>query len=243
MYFELMYQITDLKFYHFSVLKRDKYISKYRSLSSDYLVDYLHIWGFCWYRSIQKLPNYYKDKEMVIKKACIYGKQLGKQNLAQLKLKGVLTPKQFLQYSSIWKYVSTVHPLLVWGIIAMPKSITRYIAEYGGIKQWILAVITKRRLKKFCGMYRHIYLYGAGINAERLARFMDENSMIFDGFVVSRLENNKRYLKGYEVKEISQIGMPKSIGIILALSKTNKREVIPLLDKLGYKNIFQDDII
>ena len=104
-------------------------------------------------------------------------------------------------------------------------------------------MITKRRLKKFCGMYRHIYLYGAGINAERLARFMDENSMIFDGFVVSRLENNKRYLKGYEVKEISQIGMPKSIGIILALSKTNKREVIPLLDKLGYKNIFQDDII
>ncbi len=190
MYFEVMLQLDRLKFYHFSISRENVYISKYKSVSSDYLDDFLNVWGDRWYRSINALPRFYKNKSRVIKMACKYTASLGEKNIAELKCRGILTIRSFQRYIPIWHCVSTVPAIIVYVIIFLPDDIARRIVKYGSIKTWLEYIFQLERIKVFCKKYDTIYLYGAGEKAKMVADLMIENSISFKGFVVTDINEN-----------------------------------------------------
>lgn len=243
LYFERMIQIPDLHFFHLSVEREEIFVSKYRKNKSEYFNDYLKIWGYRWYKTIHKLPEYYLNKDEAIKKICIYTGNLGNENVADLILRGILNKKSFKEYKYRWHVVSTVPFYKVWIIMRMPHFFVDLVAEYGSVKKGIARIILMNRIKKFSGRYEKIYLYGAGSIAERTADFLDKNGILFEAFVVTALKENKKILKGHEVIEISQLNASSNYGIILALNKANKRQVIPVLHREGYKNLFKAKLV
>ncbi len=243
MYFEMMLKIYRIRFYHFSIERENVYISEYRKKISDYFDDFLYVWGHCWYHSIKALPQYYTRKDHVIKTECIYGYTLGEMNIAKLKLRGVLSAKNFWKYIPIWHCVSTVPISFVYGIIFMPDSYVKDIIRYGSIKEWKMHVFSLIIFRRFCRKHKKIYLYGAGIKAKRLAEFMMDQSIRFEGFLVTDINDNTTWIKDHIVLGIAQLKKDDDMGIILAVNDKNKREIVPILDKMGYKNVFKLNLV
>ncbi len=242
-YFEMLLKINNFKFYHFSVPSQYIYISIYRKSTSDYFDDYLKIWGHSWYQCIHKLPAYYNKKDIAIKKASVCTGHLGKKDIIELRVRGILTWKTFYEYRKIWNTISTVSVKNVLLIILLPKFIVKYFIKYENIKNSIKKIFLKNLFKLFCKKYNRIYIYGAGIKAEKLADFMKKESIKFDGFIVTELKDNKKILKEHKVLEISELTYTSDIGIVIALNDKNKKQVIPLLYKNKYKNLFKLDIV
>lgn len=238
MYFELMLQIEHLRFFHFFISPDEVYRSKYKGKQSEYIKDFLEVWGRCWYESIYALPDDYCNKEKVIKKACIYTKSLDIQNLAELRKQGILTIKTLKKYISIWSVVSTVPIYKVWTLLILPGLVVDLIAEYGTFKAGLIQFSILIKMERFCKNYDEIYLYGAGVMAEKTADYLDKAAIPFKGFIVSSLKDNKNFLKGHKVLEISDLDYSSRVGIIIALNEQNRREVIPSLKEKGYKNLF-----
>lgn len=243
MYFEMLIQIEDLKFYHFSIAWKDAYISKYKESKSTYFAEYIKVWGRYWYESIHALPDSYTRKDQVIKKACVYTRNLSKKNVLALRAQGVLNFKSFYDCRDIWEVISTVKPVFVWNIIFLPKALVRFIEEYGSIANYVAKKIRVGQLKKFCNKYDNIYIYGAGIKAEKMADFLKKQQISYEGFVVTDLKVNRKILKDHSVIEITQLENLSSLGIIIAMNEQNKQEVIPLLGEKGYCNIFLPSIV
>ncbi len=243
MYFETMLSINGLRFYHFSFSKENVHISEYKSSGSDYLDDFLNVWGYCWYQSINALPSYYKNRSQVIKMACRYTKSLGEKNLAELKIRGILTIRHFRRYVPIWHCISTVPLIVVYMIIFLPNDIVRQIAKYGSVKVWIKYSFFLMRLKRFCKKNKVIYLYGAGSKAKRIAALMIDNSILFDGFVVTETDGDTAFLMDHRVIGISGLKEKSKPGIIIAVNKKNEKEIIPLLYAMGYRNLIKTDRI
>lgn len=243
LYFEMLLKINDFRFYYFSVPYQYIYRSIYRKNTSDYFDDYLKIWGYRWYQCIHTLPQYYTKKEAAIKKASVCTGHLGKNDIIELRLRGILTWKIFYEYRKIWTTISTVSIKTVLLIIFLPKFIVKHFIEYENIINNIKKAVLKIPFKIFCRKYNRIYIYGAGIKGKKLADFMKKQSIKFDGFIVTELKNNNRVLKEHKVLEISEVPNSSDMGIVLALNDRNKKEVIPLLYENGYKNLFEADVV
>ena len=133
--------------------------------------------------------------------------------------------------------------MFVWNIIFLPKALVRFIEEYGSIANYVAKKIRVGQLKKFCNKYDNIYIYGAGIKAEKMADFLKKQQISYEGFVVTDLKVNRKILKDHSVIEITQLENLSSLGIIIAMNEQNKQEVIPLLGEKGYCNIFLPSIV
>lgn len=243
MYFEMMLQIEELRFYHFSIAQKNVYVSGYKRNTSDYFDDFLYVWGYCWYHSIKALPQYYRRKNHVIKTECMYGYTLGEINIAKLKLRGVLSIKSFWKYIPIWHCVSTVPIGVVYGIILLPNTCVRDIIRYRSIKEWKMHAVSLIIFRWFCKKYKKLYLYGAGIKAKKLAKFMMDQSIEFEGFVVTDINDNVTCIMDHIILEIARLTKDDDIGIILAVNEKNKKEIIPILDDMGYRNVFKLNLV
>ncbi|MFC5528946.1 rhamnan synthesis F family protein [Cohnella yongneupensis] len=96
--------------------------------------------------------------------------------------------------------------------------------------------------ERFSGFYRKhskILLYGTGEIAERFAEDFNEKGLKFDGFVLSdgRRGALQQFL-GFPVYELSEIKPSRDTGIILAISRSNQKQVFPLLNAKGFENVF-----
>lgn len=243
MYFEMMIKINNLRFYHLSINKEETYTSKYKGNRSEYFKEFLDVWGHYWYASIYALPKYYTRKDEVITKACVYTGSLSKRNVLALRIQGVLNIKSFYKCKNIWKVISTVEPLYVWKIVCLPKAVVGIIESNGSIANYIKKRLGIMQLRRFCKKYDTLYVYGAGIKAEKMANLLDEKKIYYKAFVVTDLEKNSRTLKEHNVICISQVDNSNSTGIIVAMNSQNKKEVIPLLRASGHRNLFLSDIV
>lgn len=242
MYFEMMLKICDLKFFHFSIHRKDVYISKYKG-RSEYFNEFLEIWGYRWYKSIHALPDYYRNKDEVIKSACIHTGSLSEKSVAQLKINGVLDRKTFRKYREIWDIISTVPARRVHRMILLPAIVIKNTQEYGSIRAWIKRHIVEKRFEHFCRHHKKIYLYGAGKKAKRMAEFLRKSAIPFEGFVVTELKERVSDINGHEVIEFAQLRKTRDTGVILALNEKNKEEVVLFLKRNRFKNCFQEDIL
>jgi glycosyltransferase involved in cell wall biosynthesis len=94
-------------------------------------------------------------------------------------------------------------------------------------------------LKKFCDSYNKIYIYGAGAIARKLSSIMKSIQCEYDSYIVSRKGDNVSFLYGHPVHEVMDIDLAADgIGIILAISEENQKDIRDTLDRIKFKNYF-----
>lgn len=77
-------------------------------------------------------------------------------------------------------------------------------------------------LEEYVRMYDGIYIYGAGKKATRIARQIMNNGYDICGFLVSSTEKlNDRELLGKRIFYINEIIPAATIGLVVALNRTN----------------------
>lgn len=95
-------------------------------------------------------------------------------------------------------------------------------------------------LLAFCKKHKKVYIYGAGIYGKKCASILQQNNCRIEAFIVTR-KDSEAAINGVEVKtldEIDNVNDWNDVGIIVALKVLYRREVLPVLEGKGIKNIF-----
>jgi ubiquinone/menaquinone biosynthesis C-methylase UbiE len=107
------------------------------------------------------------------------------------------------------------------------------------------------RFREIWSKHKNIYLYGTGKIAEKFVGWLRKSEMDFAGFIVSDGRKKEKIFLGYPVYELSENVIDfKEDGVVLALGDKNKKVILPMLQKCGVENIYEqtlfgrnDDII
>lgn len=82
-----------------------------------------------------------------------------------------------------------------------------------------------------------LYIYGAGLEAQKCVEILNKNQISFDGFVVSADHCKQEFYLGYKIYSINQlVEEPEKIFFWLGLNNRNRAQVSQLLKKRGYEN-------
>lgn len=235
LYFEMMIRIDDFRFYHKSISVIDVYSSKYLG-TSRYLNEYFEIWAEYWPSTVYDLPDFYVNKREAIKRLSTYSGNMGSKNLIQLRKASVLTCKKFWKYVMKWNQVSSASRGMFFLCTYAPVKWIEKIAVYNGFKGAFYELCNEIKLKHFCKKYKIIYLYGAGICAERYVKFLKKNKIDFHGFLVTYQDKTESELLGHPVRVFSSVDISKDVGIIVAVSEKYRKEILSILYKTEAKN-------
>ncbi len=242
MYFEQMLQIKDFRFYHISVPMRLVYYSSHKG-KTRYFHEFLDIWGDYWPKSMYALPAYYKEKERAIKNLSTYTGYLGKTDLLELRVNKVLTKKMFFRLVKHWKIISSASVGTFFYITFLPMCLIKGSIKVEHLKNQIKASYREVELTCFCRKFKEIYIYGAGVRAERCAEYLDRCHIEYQAFLVTHLQKETE-IKGHKVLEFSKEIPFNYAGIIVAVSEKYQKEIIPLLEENGFgKRIFTKNMI
>jgi len=91
-------------------------------------------------------------------------------------------------------------------------------------------------IKSFRNSVKNVFIFGAGECADILSNQLEKHNISFDGFIVSDSHRKSLQYKGYPVLNISEAKerYPHA-GVIPAIIRKYKREVIPVLEKAGFE--------
>jgi hypothetical protein len=104
----------------------------------------------------------------------------------------------------------------------------------------LLNTIRLYNIRLFYPKHRRIYLYGAGIEAERWAEIMVHENIPFEGFVVSDGHQKSEELMGRRIYFLSEItGSMQDFGLILALNPNNTIAVQKMLISKGISSFLR----
>lgn len=231
LYFEQSVRLSEFKAIHIPFMAGQMRVSSYRG-ESYWKEDIFYIWCDCWPDTIRALPAQYNNKNIVIKKLGVNSGMFSWDNFVKLRRSCIFNQYIFERYKGEWRHLTNVPVVLLWILAKMPPFLIP-----GDIKKTILTI----NLKKFCRSYTDIYIYGCGFTAGKISLLLDEIGIKYKGYVVSRLDSEKRSYNGYEVIEYcnSILNSPRT-GIILALDKKNTLEVMRNNRNLWYsKKVFK----
>jgi len=82
----------------------------------------------------------------------------------------------------------------------------------------------------FCKKNEQLYIYGAGETGQQLYTLLELAGINVKGFIVSDTVNEKAFLRGLEVKCITDLDIEK-VSIIIAVSEKFRDEIIDVLKK------------
>lgn len=83
------------------------------------------------------------------------------------------------------------------------------------------------------------FLYGAGKIAAENAYILQEKGISFEGFIVSDASRNENFYMGHRVYDVKALMEHKDkIYLWLSMNDDNIAEVLVLLEKIGFENIF-----
>lgn len=86
---------------------------------------------------------------------------------------------------------------------------------------------------------KKLYLYGAKNVAMEIKDFFNRNSIAFEGYIVSKPENNKTEIDGKPVQALSELEVEFSeISVIVACSPNFKKEIVNALLNVGVYKIY-----
>ncbi|MBR3167127.1 MAG: glycosyltransferase family 2 protein [Erysipelotrichaceae bacterium] len=89
----------------------------------------------------------------------------------------------------------------------------------------------------------HLYIYGAGIVADRFARkVVLRKNIHLDGFLVSQANDNVRILYGRPVTVFSETKLPEDALVVAAVGAGLRGEVSELLERSGVRWIYYRDV-
>lgn len=136
------------------------------------------------------------------------------------------------EYAS--SYLQDYHSMII-GVLNEYRKTMRfpYLSDYGEMS-------TPGELVDFCFSFNKIYVYGTGNNAVRMTNWLYGFGMEYQGYIVS--DGHRKYMEWNEkpVYVLSEIEDENGeVGIILTLDKRFQPEVLPQLEKKGYRNIYK----
>lgn len=141
------------------------------------------------------------------------------------------------EYMPLMKRALTEKEKEIYSIAKLPYE---KIFSYRDEKNKLL----RKNCIDFCSKYEFVFIYGAGAIANEVASILEEEHLSYEGFVVTKVENDKRL---YRDKKVQSFLKTKQLygnkcGFILSLNKKNCIEVTTLLKNEGvssYINIGQ----
>ena len=80
-----------------------------------------------------------------------------------------------------------------------------------------------------------MYIYGAGILAERVYRYLKKYSVSVKAYLVSSMEGNPKEVHGIKVTTLGYEVLSLDVPIVVALVST--KEVTKILRKHGFKEV------
>ena len=103
-----------------------------------------------------------------------------------------------------------------------------------------LKKIYVEKLYEFCHICTIIYIYGAGKIAQEIADIMKMNGLHIDGFLVTKLNGNKKNIDGVRVQQIDEVNLEemKNVGVVIGLNYENYKQVIQCLENRSNIKIF-----
>lgn len=91
----------------------------------------------------------------------------------------------------------------------------------------------------FCSLSEKIYIYGAGNYGLRMTELLGDIGIDYEGYIVSDGHRKEQEWMGKPVYELSEIEHEaESAGILLALDRRNRSEVLPILGEKGFVNVY-----
>ena len=94
----------------------------------------------------------------------------------------------------------------------------------------------RQGLEEILRQYRHLWIYGAGVVAERAWRALAETGFAVEGFVVTKREGNPETLFGHRVVPLAELdGDRESTLLILSMTRPVCAQVAPGLEAQGWR--------
>lgn len=99
-------------------------------------------------------------------------------------------------------------------------------------------------IDSFCKNYNNLYIYGAGLVARFIYKYLEEEGIQIESFIVSDGCNEQEDINGIPVREFSNIKICDSDGIIIGMGRKLQPKIFELLLEKGIsdKNIYCQDI-
>ncbi|WP_081668007.1 adenylyltransferase/cytidyltransferase family protein [Butyrivibrio sp. WCD2001] len=90
----------------------------------------------------------------------------------------------------------------------------------------------------FCKDLDKLYIYGAGKYGQEMAKFLYENAIRFDGYMVSDITKLNQPVKDHPVFDVDAVRPDERTGIIMAMKEEFQNEVRPQLKEKGFDKLF-----
>lgn len=194
---------------------------------SSWYRDIFKMWLEIWPNAIEALPNYYKRKLEAIRDFGINVQYYYMPMLRKMAEESILTKEIYAKYEKrIKKYANMPWENFRDAAYGLPS-------ENDTVGQEAYYAPLFREM--FRNNYRRRYIYGCGKVAKRRAEILQEHSISFDAFVVSKREEAERKgsFMGYDVTAVDDCAFSDGCGILLAMNRENQKEVVELLRKKG----------
>lgn len=104
----------------------------------------------------------------------------------------------------------------------------KHIRQYEDIKELI----------QFCIKYPKLYIYGAGVYGKKCCETLQNLDIPIQSFIVTQKSENEEKVFGIPVIGLEEFKERKrNVGVIVALKRRFRDEVVPILESKGYNNI------
>ncbi len=131
-------------------------------------------------------------------------------------------------------YLQDYHSMIIGVLDEYRKNI-----RFSYFNEYIADMTIPEEFIDFCVSFDEIYVYGTGKIAGIITEWLLITGMDYGGYIVSDGHRSEARWNGKPVYVLSEIeAEDDKAGIILGLSRKYHKEVVPILKKKGYRNIY-----
>lgn len=230
LYFESIYRLEKFRAYYMAADK-EVWGSQLKGKAGWYQ-DAFRVLCEYWPSTINALPSYYTEKSSVINKLGYYS-CLEPYCFLNFRSGHVYNIHTFFRYRKILIGMSRLNSFQLWSLACLnPK--TAYYFAINDLKGYMKECQKVYRLHSYCKKSQKIFIYGAGVVAQRYAGYLDRKRIPYQGFLVTQEENNPKQFKNHPVIPLCEFKSSyNETGVIIGLNKKNMQDIQPMLMEHG----------
>lgn len=230
LYFEAIYSMDKFRAFYLAV-DQEVWGSQLK-MRAGWYQDAFKVLCEYWPSTVKALPEYYTNKEAAMNKLGYYS-CLKIWDFLNYRLENVYNIQVFKKYRKVLIGMSRFNTVQLWSLAYLNPKWAFYIVTKD-FRGYVKEIQKIRRLHIFCRKFRTIYIYGAGIVAERYAKYFQRKKIIFQGFLITQKGKNPEEFQNHPVISLCEFKSSyDGIGVIIGLNQYNMEEVRPMLMERG----------
>jgi len=171
-----------------------------------------------WGRLFDLLPVCYTNKEKVLRQSA-YDAIIGDESaFIKLRIDGIFSLREYVKYKKIWEKISYVKKGVLFSIALTPKIIYK-------IPFFFKSKLLLHKIRKLKKRYETVIVYGIGAQGYRFSEYAKLHGIDIDLYCTSRKKGQESFC-GYPVVEFDDLKKLGNIGVILAMTPYNCKEVL-----------------